>query len=141
MTDELVTISSKRLQQLLNLEASLPDMIQNAVTTYKKDNLRKLHQRDKENPGAINARVKRYMDKHRDEINRKRREKRQQLKESATIHTEVTNTEFVPIEEITIETIAEKAVCAIKPKVRTKIIKINNIQRIMSVSDDVMVEF
>jgi hypothetical protein len=80
MNDETVSISAERLKQLEELEASIPTMIEKAILEYKKSNLKKLHERDKANPAAINQRVKRYVERHREEINRKRREKRLQMK-------------------------------------------------------------
>jgi hypothetical protein len=77
---EVITISLERLRELEALEASIPTMIEKAIVEYKQSNLKKLHERDKANPAAINMRVKRYVERHREEINRKRREKRQQLK-------------------------------------------------------------
>jgi hypothetical protein len=79
--EELVSISADRLIELELLEASIPSMIEKAVTEYKKSNLKKLHERDKANPEAINLRVKRYVERHRDEINKRRREKRQKEKQ------------------------------------------------------------
>jgi hypothetical protein len=75
--DEAVSITVERLKQLEALEASIPSMIEKAIVEYKKSNLKKLHERDKANPAAINLRVKRYVERHREEINKKRREKRQ----------------------------------------------------------------
>jgi hypothetical protein len=80
MNDNLVSISTERLKELEALEASIPLMIEKAVLEYKKSNLKKLHERDKANPAAINMRVKRYVERHREEINKKRREKRQKEK-------------------------------------------------------------
>jgi hypothetical protein len=77
---EFVTISADRLKELEALELSIPSMIDKAVLEYKKSNLKKLHDRDKANPAGINMRVKRYVERHRDEINQKRREKRQRDK-------------------------------------------------------------
>jgi hypothetical protein len=76
MVEPNVTITNERLQHLLQLESSLPKMIADAITDYKKSTLKRLHEHDKQNPDAINARVKRYVEKHRDEINARRREKR-----------------------------------------------------------------
>lgn len=90
---EIVSISVERLKELEALEASIPSMIENAVQEYKKSNLKKLHERDKANPAAINMRVKRYIERHREEINRKRREKRQQQKLEKL--TQVNNAENV----------------------------------------------
>lgn len=78
--NETVSISTERLKELEALEAIIPDMIEKAILEYKKSNLKKLHERDKANPAAINMRVKRYVERHREEINRKRREKRLQMK-------------------------------------------------------------
>jgi hypothetical protein len=78
--ENLIHISIERLQELESLESSIPSMIENAIAEYKKSNLKKLHERDKANPSAINLRVKRYVERHREEINRKRREKRLEQK-------------------------------------------------------------
>lgn len=78
--NEVITISADRLKELEALEASIPSMIENAIQEYKKSNLKKLHERDKANPAGINMRVKRYVERHREEINKKRREKRLQQK-------------------------------------------------------------
>lgn len=89
----VIQISAERLKALEAVEASLPDLIQNAILEYKKSNLRRLHEKDKANPENVNKRVKRYAEKHREEINAKRREKRRLLKASATINT---NTVTIP---------------------------------------------
>ena len=80
--ESMVEISIERLQALEALEAKLPSMIENAILEYKKSNLRRLHEKDKANPASVNARVKRYAEKHKDEINAKRREKRRLAKEA-----------------------------------------------------------
>jgi hypothetical protein len=77
---ENVLISQERLDYLLSLEASLPKKIEEAISDYKKNSLKRLHEHDKQNPQAINARVKRYVEKHRESINARRREKRQAQK-------------------------------------------------------------
>ena len=79
----MIPITTDRLKTLEALEASLPDLIQNAILEYKKSNLRRLHEKDKANPENVNKRVKRYAEKHREEINAKRREKRR-LQKAAT---------------------------------------------------------
>jgi hypothetical protein len=76
-----VLISQERLNYLLQLEASLPTKIEEAVINYKKNSLKRLHEIDKQNPDAINARVKRYVEKHRESINARRREKRRAKKQ------------------------------------------------------------
>ena len=79
----MVPITLDRLKALEALEASLPVMIQAAILEYKKSNLRRLHEKDKANPENVNKRVKRYAEKHREEINAKRREKRRLQKAAA----------------------------------------------------------
>lgn len=79
--NDIVYISAERLKELQELERKLPSLIEDAVKDYKKSNLEKLHARDKANPAAVNARVKRYAEKHREEINRRLREKRQAEKQ------------------------------------------------------------
>ena len=76
----IVHISVERLRQLEELESNLPKKIENAIAEYKKSNLKRLHERDKADPKSVNLRVKRYVEKHKDEINAKRREKRKQKK-------------------------------------------------------------
>jgi hypothetical protein len=74
--DEHVLICIERLQKLELLEKQLPKMIEAAIQEHKKNKLKMLHDKDKENPGAVNLRVKRYNEKHKDKINARRREKR-----------------------------------------------------------------
>lgn len=83
-TTPMIPIATERLKALEALEASLPDLIQHAILEYKKSNLRRLHEKDKANPENVNKRVKRYAEKHRDEINAKRREKRRLQKAAAS---------------------------------------------------------
>jgi hypothetical protein len=77
-TSEMVMISESRLQELEDLESKLPKLIEEALKAHKASVLNRLHQRDKENPQAVNLRVKRYANKHRETINRKRRERRKE---------------------------------------------------------------
>ena len=79
-TDELVSVSQDRFEELERLEKSLPDMIQKAIADHKKESLRKLHERDKADPESVKLRVQRYIAKNRDKINERRREKRKQEK-------------------------------------------------------------
>lgn len=114
-------ITFERLQELEILEASMSGIVEAAIKEYKTTTLRKLHERDKLNPAAINLRVKRYTEKHRDEINQKRRDKRKAeklntiLEESKDI-TLVNNTEVQrPIKIIrkyTIESAVKNAISA-----------------------------
>ena len=80
-TDEQVLICSERLQKLELLEKQLPEMIEAAIQEHKKNKLRMLHEKDKENPAAVNLRVKRYNERHKEEINARRRAKRKLEKE------------------------------------------------------------
>jgi hypothetical protein len=72
----VVEISIDRLKQLEALEASLPARIEEALKEHKAAALRRLHEKDKQNPQAVNERAKRYAQKNRDVLNAKRREKR-----------------------------------------------------------------
>lgn len=96
---DLITISAERLKELEALEASIPSMIEKAIVEYKKSNLKKLHERDKANPAAINMRVKRYVERHREEINQKRREKRrlQKLQQQQQQQQTCAESQTVPV--------------------------------------------
>jgi len=72
----VIEISADRLRKLEELESNVPTLVAAALEEYKKNKLRLLHEKDKQDPTAMNRRVKRYTDKHRDQINAKRREKR-----------------------------------------------------------------
>lgn len=100
-----ITISYERLKELETLEASMNSIVETAIKEYKNATLKKLHERDKLNPAGINLRVKRYTEKHRDEINQKRREKRKADKAKLTTTGEEKehNTVMTPIDENTIE--------------------------------------
>lgn len=82
MCDEKILISVLRLKELEELESKLPLLIETAVIEYKKKNLEKLRERDKANPAGVIARVKKYFEKNREEINKKMREKRKLKKEN-----------------------------------------------------------
>lgn len=75
-----VLIMAKRLQYLEDLEKNLPNLIDQAIIEYKKAKLKMLHEKDKQNPEAVNARVKRYNEKHKHEISARRIEKRNEAK-------------------------------------------------------------
>jgi hypothetical protein len=79
-TAALVPISEERLRALEALEADLPSRIETAVKEYKLNALKRLHERDKQNPAAVNLRAKRYAERHREEINARRRAKRAEKK-------------------------------------------------------------
>ncbi len=83
---ELVTVTRAELEELRKLKADLPAIIAQAKEEENKDALKKLHQRDKENPeGARKRAMKRY-NQNKEEINAKRREayraKKEALKET-----------------------------------------------------------
>lgn len=85
-----VLIMAKRLQYLEDLEKNLPNLIDQAIIEYKKAKLKMLHEKDKQNPEAVNARVKRYNEKHKHEISARRIEKRNEakrIKDGNTIDT------------------------------------------------------
>ena len=79
-TKKLILISYERLKSLEKLEKGLPEMIRVAIDENKKSNLKRLHEKDKLDPKSVNARVKKYVLKHKDKINAKRREKRKEAK-------------------------------------------------------------
>ena len=76
---EMVIISKKTLIDLEQLKESIPTLIEKAILDYKKAKLIMLHEKDKKNPAGVNARVKKYNEKHKDEINAKRIMKRNQM--------------------------------------------------------------
>ena len=92
--NDLILISAERLKELEKLESKLPNMIETAIIDYKKEKLKKLHEKDKLDPAAVNLRVKRYALKHKDEINAKRRLKREE-KKAAAAKTETSGTKTV----------------------------------------------
>lgn len=80
--EQMVEISIERLRRLEQLEASIPQLVEAAIKQYKQEKLKSLHEKDKQNPTAANMRARRYAEKHRDEINARRREKRRMAKET-----------------------------------------------------------
>jgi hypothetical protein len=76
---EMTIISKKTLSDLEELKESIPRLIEKAILDYKKAKLVMLHEKDKKNPAGVNARVKKYNEKHKDEINAKRIMKRNQI--------------------------------------------------------------
>ena len=79
-TISTVLISEDRLKELEALESNLPKLIEDAIQENKKKNLRRLHEKDKNNPESVNLRVKRYAMRHKKTLNARRREKREQSK-------------------------------------------------------------
>jgi hypothetical protein len=78
--DTNILICAERLKQLELLEQKLPSLITEAIAEHQRNKLRILHERDKQNPQSVNLRVKRYNERHKDEINAKRRNKRKEEK-------------------------------------------------------------
>jgi len=76
---EITFIAKEKLTALEQLKESIPTLIEKAISDYKKAKLAMLHEKDKQNPAAVNARVKKYNEKNRDKINAKRILKRNQL--------------------------------------------------------------
>ena len=76
MEPNTTLVSKERLDALEALEQNIPTLIEKAITDYKKARLKMLHDKDKQNPAAVNARVKRYNERNRDKINTKRLLKR-----------------------------------------------------------------
>ena len=68
----LILVNSARLAELEQIEKNLPDLIAEAIKANKIAKLKKLHEKDKLNPAEVNARVKRYNEKHKDKIAEKR---------------------------------------------------------------------
>ena len=121
--ENTISISLERLKELEALEASIPSIIENAIKEYKNSNLQKLHERDKLNPTGINMRVKRYAERHRDEINRKRREKRKNEKMVAPATNTVVYTTEEPAETTNTTETSEKSETPQRP---IKIIRRSN---------------
>ena len=79
-SDKNILICSERLKELELLEKKLPTIISEAIAEHQRNKLRILHERDKQNPQSVNLRVKRYNERHKEEINAKRRNKRREEK-------------------------------------------------------------
>jgi vacuolar-type H+-ATPase subunit H len=77
---EIVEVPIERYSELEKLEISLPGLIEEAIKEYKRNSLKRLHERDKENPESVKKRVQRYIEKNREKINERRREKRKEQK-------------------------------------------------------------
>lgn len=74
--NEIIEISAERYSKLLELETKLPNLIEDALHQHKMNTLKKLHEEDKLHPERVNERARRYVAKHREQINAKRRERR-----------------------------------------------------------------
>lgn len=73
-----IFVSKDRLAALEALEQNIPTLVEKAISDYKKARLKMLHDKDKQNPAAVNARVKRYNERNKEKINAKRLLKRNQ---------------------------------------------------------------
>lgn len=78
MEPNTTLVSKARIDALELLEQNIPTIIENAISDYKKARLKMLHDKDKQNPAAVNARVKRYNERNKEKINAKRLLKRNQ---------------------------------------------------------------
>jgi len=76
MEPNTTLVSKERLDALEALEQNIPTLIEKAIFDYKKARLKMLHDKDKQNPAAVNARVKRYNERNKEKINAKRLLKR-----------------------------------------------------------------
>ena len=81
---EHVFISKQRLAELEATVAKMELDKELIISEYKKERLQKLREKDRENSGAVRERVRRFNEKHRDEILEKRK-----LKKDSK-HTETT---------------------------------------------------
>lgn len=93
--NEIVAVPVERYAELEKLENGLAGMIEEAIKEYKKNSLKRLHERDKENPESVKKRVQRYIEKNRDKINERRREKRKEQKRVQDITTRQTTTAMI----------------------------------------------
>ncbi len=85
ISDDIVFIKKDRLKELEELESRIPILVEEAIKEYKLNALKRLHEKDKTNPKAVADRAKRYLEKNRDAINERRRQKRKLQKASQEI--------------------------------------------------------
>lgn len=76
-----VFVSLERLRQVEAFEASKNKTVEEIAKEYEKLRFKDLHKRDKENPEIKKARVAKYYNINKEEINARRREKRRLAKE------------------------------------------------------------
>lgn len=82
-SSEVIMVPSQEWERLKQLEADLPGLLESAKKQERLDALRRLHQRDKENPEAHRLRSKRRYELKGDAIRTKRREAYRRKKEVA----------------------------------------------------------
>ncbi len=79
---ELVLISRKELDELLELKRNLPELLQRereeALKKTENVRLTNLHKKDKEDPTKHRARAKRLYEKKKDILKERRQEKKRQ---------------------------------------------------------------
>jgi hypothetical protein len=63
--------------ELEELERRFPRLMEEAKKAYTTERLRQLRERDKADVKLVQARVQRYIEKHRDTVNARRRQKRE----------------------------------------------------------------
>jgi hypothetical protein len=68
MEPNIILVSKQRLEALELLEQNIPALIEKGICDYKKERLRILHEKDKQNPAGVNARVKRYNERNKEKI-------------------------------------------------------------------------
>lgn len=95
MEPNTTLVSKERLDALEALEQNIPTLIETAISDYKKARLKMLHDKDKQNPAAVNARVKRYNERNKDKISAKRLMKRNQRVNSVVIPLNILQNETV----------------------------------------------
>jgi hypothetical protein len=140
--DMTVSITMSRLKELEAIEQSLPTLIKNALDAHYKEKLKKLHEKDKQNPDAVKLRVKRYNEKHKEEIRKKAREKHQLEKEKEKereMEREKENENGVNKLENTVSIEKDKTVEKRKP--RTKNIKCSSVENLPKNINLLVVDF
>ena len=85
--EEPVLVSAARLRELEAAAAALP-VVAAKLNRRNNNNIERLTAWDKAHPAEKMERRKRYIDKHRDELNLKQREYRQRIKEKKRAEAE-----------------------------------------------------
>jgi hypothetical protein len=78
MEPSTIFVSKERLEALEVIEQNIPALIEKGIFDYKKARLKILHDKDKQNPAGVNARVKRYNERNKEKIKANRLIKRNQ---------------------------------------------------------------
>ena len=77
MAEDVVLVPKRRLMELEELERRFPHLMEEAKKAYTAERLHQLRERDKADVKLVQARVQRYLEKHRDTVNARRRQKRE----------------------------------------------------------------